>query len=246
MRARREELDSQAFGRPVLRLDDPEPAPDFADFEAAYLEAWSPVYVYVKIPAEDLPLIHFFENQGFRFMEFQLRMSRRLPRTPFDTSFFDKVLGMEALGPADDLAPILELADEIFTVDRIYLDPLLPGKDLARRRYRLYITQSWRAADEEVLKFFDRRDGRLVSFHTHKYLGDGQVLTFLGGHAPAYQGSGLGRGCTLNYFNHWIGRGVRRVRTHISLAHHKGLEVEYKGDDYKPERSFAVLRKLYP
>ena len=246
MKVIREELDSQAFGRNVLRLDEPEAGPGFAEFEAEYLAAWDPVYVYVKIPAEDLALSHHFEDQGFRFMEFQLRMSRRLPRRAFDTSAFDGVLEMRILGPGDDLEPVLNLADEIFTNDRIYLDPLLPDKSLAKRRYRLYIAKSWLAEDEEVLAFHDRRDGRLVSFHTSKYLGGRLVLTLLGGHAPAHQGSGLGRGCTLNYFNHWISKGIVRVHTHISLANYRGLESEYKGDDYKPEQSFAVLRKIYP
>ena len=246
MRARLEETDSQAFGRNVLRLDEPETGPDFAGFEAEYLKTWAPVYVYVKIPAEEPALIHHFEDQGFRFMEFQLRMSRHLPRRPYDTSAFDGVLEMLVLGPEDDLEPVLMLADEIFTVDRIFQDPLLPDKSLARRRYRLYITKSWLAEDEEVLAFHDRRDGRLVSFHTSKYIDDRLVLTLLGGHTPAHQGSGLGHGCTLNYFNHWIRRGLKRVRTHISLAHYRVLESEYKGDDYKPEQAFAVLRKLYP
>ena len=246
MKARLEEIDSQAFGRNVLRLDEPEAGPGFAEFEAEYLAAWEPVYVYVKVPAEELSLIHHFEDQGFRFMEFQLRMSRRLPRKTFDTSAFDGALEMRLLGPEDDLEPVLKLADDIFTIDRLYMDPLLPDKSLAKRRYRLFITKSWQAEDEEVLGFYDRRDGGLVSFHTHKYLGDHLVLTFLGGHAPAFQGSGLVWGGSLLFFNHWINRDIKRVRTHISMANYRIMEAEYKGFDYRPEQSFAVLRKIYP
>jgi hypothetical protein len=153
---------------------------------------------------------------------------------------------MRVLGPEDDLEPILKLADEIFTLDRVFLDPVLTDKNLAKRRYRLYITKSWLAEDEEVLAFHDRRDGRLVAFHTFKYLDDRLVLTLLGGHASVCRGSGLGRGCTLNFFNHWISKGITRVRTHISLANYQIMEAEFKGDDYKAEQSFAVLRKTYP
>ena len=244
MKVIREELDSRAFGRNVLQIVEPEPAPDFKDFETGYLAAFTPFYVYVKIPAEGLPLIHYFEDQGFRFMEFQLRMSRRLPRRKFDTAMFDEVLALSALGPDDDLEPTLRLADEVLKVDRVFMDPALP-EGPASKRYRLYITNSWKTEDEEVLNFHDRRSGQLVSFHTHKYLGEGLVLTFLGGTARECQGSGLSRGCTLKFFNHWIERGVRRVRTHISLTNYKIMEDEYKGADYKAEQSFAILRKIY-
>ena len=244
MKVQIEELDSQAFGRNVLQIIDPEVDGGFPLFERQYLAEHNPVYVYARIPSERLDLIHFFEAQGFRFMEFQLRMSKRLPGRKFDTAMFDSVLGMEVLGPSGDIEPILRLADDIFDQDRIFLDPLLDS-EIARKRYRLYITKSWLAEDEEVLRFFDKRNGRLVSFHTHKYI-DGQlVLTFLGGHAREYQGSGIGLGCAFNYFNHWIGKGCRRVRTHVSMAHGRALETEYKGHDYKAEQTFALLRKIY-
>jgi len=244
MRARKEELDSQAFGRAVLQITEPETQGDFRLFERQYLAEHDPVYVYVRIPSDDLEQVHFFEAQGFRFMELQLRMSKRLPARRFNTSMFDSVLGMEIVGPGDDIESILKLADDIFDRDRILIDPLLEPQ-IAKRRYRLYISKSWQSEDEELLRFYDKRNGKLVSFHTHKYMDDQLVLTFLGGHAREYQSTGLGSGCALNYFNHWIERGCRRVRTHVSMAHLKALENEYKGHDYKAEQAFMLLRKIY-
>jgi hypothetical protein len=240
-----EEIDSLAFGRNVLRLEEPKAQADFRGFEKEYLAAWTPFYVHVKIPAEEPALIHYFEDQGFRFVEFQLRMTKRLPRRKYDLSFFEGAIAAEEAGPTEDIEPILQLADDIFENDRISRDPRL-GRAPARRRYRLYIEKSWRAADEHLLKFYDPRSRELTGFHTHKLTDGATMLHFLGGLARKHWNSGLIFGHELMMYNRWIDLGVRKMVTHISMSNYRTLESGYKAHDFKAEQAFAVLRKLYP
>lgn len=244
MRVVPEELDSQAFERNVLQIKEPEARPDFAAFEAGYVDDYQPYYVYVKVPADALGLIHHFEDQGFRFVEFQLEMTKRLSRK-YDTSLFDGLLGMSEVGPEEDVEPILRLADEIFTVDRIYRDPAL-DPELAKRRYRLYITKSWRSPDERLLKLFDLRDGHLMGFHTHMKQTPTAMLHFLGGLTEESRATGASLGFERIMFNNWIDEGIKKVTTHISLANFNVMEAEYKAFDFKPRQVCAVLRKIYP
>ncbi|MDR1045144.1 MAG: hypothetical protein LBP33_08515 [Candidatus Adiutrix sp.] len=238
-----EELDSQAFRRNVMKITDPEA--DFGAFERDYILNRSPAYVYVKIPAENLGLVHYFENHGFRFVEFQLEMSKRLPAKKYDTSMFDSILRLEEAGPEDDIEPILELADSIFDIDRIYLDPDLDSS-LARRRYRLYITKSWQSPGERLIRCLDRRDNSLVGFHTHMKQEPASMLHLLGGVAAKHKGSGATIGFERLLFNRWIEEGIRKVTTHISLSNYKIMEAEYKAFDFKAKQSRVVLRKIYP
>lgn len=239
-----EELDSQAFGRNVLKINYPQKVADFEAFERRHIWPQSPFYVYLKIPAESLGLIHYFEDQGFRLAEFQLEMVKRLPLKKYDTSMFDSIFQMETLGPDQDLEPVLQLADSIFDVDRIFVDPELEV-GWARRRYRLYITKSWQSPQERLVVCRDKRDGNLIGFHTHTKRADGSMLHFLGGVAASVQGLGATIGFERMLFNSWIDEGIRKVTTHISLSNYKIMEAEYKAFDFKAKQSSAVLRKIY-
>lgn len=243
MRVVLEDLDSQAFERNVLQIKEPEARPDFAAFEAGYLAAYRPGYVYVKIPADSIGLIHYFEDQAFRFVEFQLEMTKRLSRK-YDTALFDGSLGFSEVGPDEDVEPVLRLADEIFTVDRIFRDPEL-DPELAKRRYRLYITKSWRSPDERLLKCLDLRHGRLMGFHTHKKESPTSMLHFLGGLTEEFRATGASLGFERIMFNNWIDEGIKKVTTHISLSNFNVMEAEYKAFDFKPRQAYAVLRKIY-
>ena len=239
-----EELDSKAFGRNVLKINAPEAVADFKAFEQEQILSQSPYYVYVKIPAESLNLIHYFEEFGFRFVEFQLEMNKRLPSKKYDTSMFDNIFRLEEVGPDDDIESTLQLSDEIFDIDRIYLDPTL-DTTLAKRRYRLYITNSWQSPLERLVICTDMRDNSLIGFHTHKKLPPDAMIHFLGGVAASRKGSGATIGFERMLFNNWIGEGIKKVTTHISLSNYKIMEAEYKAFDFKARQSCAVLRKIY-
>lgn len=240
-----EELDSQAFGRNVIKIAYPEEAADFNAFELEHIFSQSPYYVYVKIPAESLNIIHHFEDHGFRFVEFQLEMTKRLPAKKYDTSMFDSIFRLEEMRPSDNIEPILKLADEIFNIDRIFLDPKL-DVSLARKRYRLYITKSWQSPYERLIRCLDLRDNSLIGFHTHMKQEPDSMLHFLGGVAASHKGSGATIGFERMLFNQWIEEGVKKVVTHISLSNYKIMEAEYKAFDFKAKQSYAVLRKIYP
>lgn len=239
-----EEIDSQVFGRNILQIREPEQHPDFGSFEIGYLNEYAPFYAYVKTPAEDLALIHYFEDQGFRFVEFQLLMTKRLPRKKYDTAMIDGILSLKEIGPEEDIEPILELADDIFDVDRVYCDPVI-GPDLAKKRYRAYIRKSWQSPKERVIKGYDLRNNNLVSFHTHLRTGPADMLHFLGGTSRPYQASGAAVILQKMMFNNWIDEGLKNITTHISLSNYKIMESEYKALDFKPRQSYAVLRKIY-
>jgi hypothetical protein len=238
-----ERIDSLAFGRNVLQIKNPTAHIDFHEFEESYILKWAPFYVYLKIPAENLSLIHHFENHGFRLAEFQLEMTRRLSNK-FDVSMFKNFLAIFEVGPEEDIEPILRLADAEFVFDRVFVDPeLVPA--MAKRRYRLYIEQSWQAIDERLVKFLDMRDGSLIGFHTHKKIGQASMLHFLGAVASSYKRSGASIGAERLLLNKWIDEGIKSLTTYISLTNYNIMEAEYKAFNFKAKQTSAVLRKIY-
>ncbi len=239
-----EELDSQAFGRPVLQICKPDLITDFRAFENDYCALWSPVYVYVKIPSDKAILVHYFEDQGFRFVEFQLKMIKRLPRKKYDTSLFNEIIGLAEVGMNEDIEPILLLADESLNVDRVLLDPLV-DPIVAKRRYRLYLLKSWRQENETLIRYYDKRNGWLIGFHSSLIIDAETRLGLLGATAKNVQGLGLGYGSECCLLNSWIDLGVKKFITHISLSNFNIMGVEYKALDFKPRQTFVILRKIY-
>ncbi|NUM33246.1 MAG: hypothetical protein HUU50_01760 [Candidatus Brocadiae bacterium] len=239
----KEPIDSEVFGFNVLQIKDIHCQDNFQEIEKEYQKKHNPFYVYAKIEIEKIPEIHFLEDHGFRFMEYQMRMSKKLPQKLYDTSFDDVVI-MEKVLAQENIDSILSLADTIFTNDRIYIDPYM-GKELSQKRYRAYIQKSHQSSEEELVKFYDKRTQNIISFHTHKSIDNKTILHFLGGVAPEYQGTGACFACEYSLFNSFIQRGIKKIITHISGSNYPIMNFEFKTMDFKPEQAFIVLRKIY-
>ncbi len=244
MIVQKEEIDSQAFEQSVLQIKDIDCHEDFVGLEREYQEKYHPLYVYAKVEIEKIPEIHFLERHGFCFIEYQLRMTKKLPQKLYDTTLFDDVVAMEEVLPEENIEPILELADTIFKTDRIYIDYMM-GKEFAQKRYRAYIQKSQQSPEEQLVRFFDKRTQDLISFHTHKQINPTTVIHFLGGVAPKYQCTGACFACEYHLFNHFIKQGIKKIITHISGSNYPIMNFEFKTIDFKPEQAFVVLRKIY-
>ena len=239
-----EQIDSNVFGDAVLSLKDVECISNFGDFEKTYVKQYDPVYVYAKVNIEELREIHFLETQGFNFIEYQLRLVKLLPSQLYDLSSYKWKLDLLELTCGDDITDVLELADEIFEIDRIYIDPAL-GKSLANKRYREYIKKSQMSADEKLFKFTDSVTGELIGLHTSLWRERGLVLNFLTGIAKKYHSTGMAFPYEYTLFNYFIENGIKKVVTHISGANYQNLNFEFRKIGFKFEQGFAVLRRIY-
>lgn len=244
MHVSEEITDSNAFGRTVLQVRDVDASVDFQAFERECIQQYNPFYVYAKVRIEDLEQVHYLEKNGFNFVEYQLRMTKHLPRKPFDVSMFDGFVEMVEVSKNEDIEPILQMADEIFDIDRIYVDPLM-SHDLARKRYRAYLKKSQQSDKENFFKFVDKTNGKLIGFHTHLQTDDKTIVHFLGGNAKEYQASGSAFATEYLLFNNYISKGIRKVVTHISGCNYRIFNFEFKTMDFKAEQGFAILRKVY-
>lgn len=237
-------IDSEALGRAVLELRDLSLQEDFPAFEEAYRQLHDPRYVACKVPVEDLVGIHYLEDHGFRFLELQLRLMSR-PRER-DTSAFP--YEFSEVGSASELVEVLRIAETTFVADRFSVDPLLAPGDpgLSGRRYKLYIEKSHRMADERVCILVSRASGKVVGFNTHKFINSDEVLMFNGGVVPEYKTTGLGAITDYFLINDLKRRGVKKFVTHVSARNIPVMNLEIAGLGFKIERTFAILRKVYP
>jgi hypothetical protein len=241
MKAIRNEIDSLTLGRSALDLRDLTEDSDIAAMERQYLAEHDPAYVLCKVPIEQIGVIHRLEELGFRFVEFQLRMSYR-PAKKFDTSAYP--YRFERVTSEESLKPVLEIASTTFEDDRFLVDPwIAPG--LSGERYRRYVAQSFAAEAERVYRLVKPSTGETLAFKTHRMLGSDEVLHLLGGVKSEYKRTGLAVICEYFELNELIDLGIKKTHTHISGRNYAVMNLELRGLGFRAEKAFAVLRKCY-
>lgn len=234
-------VDTAVFGRPVLAIQGFDASLDFASFEAGYRAQYDPAYVYLKLPLADLPKIHAAETAGFRMVECQLRASVKL-KPFYETAQYPYTF--ERVTTPEALAPVLAIAGETFTHDRISTDPRIPP-GLSGRRYQAYVRQSFESPDERVYRLVDRATGEAVAFKTHRLMSATEVVFLLGGVLPEYKGAGVGLINEYLEFQTLASQGIRKGVTHVSAANHPVVNLELAGLGFRVVETFAVLRRMY-
>lgn len=245
MEVRKNEIDSEILGRPVLHIAGFDGKCNLAAFEEEYLRRDNPVYVTCKVPAEQVADVHALEDHGFRFVEFQMRLRGAIRKT-YDTSGYDYTYS--PVTDSRDLEAVLEIASTIFEHDRVSRDPFFEQRkdiNVSGERYRRYVLKSFEADDECVYKLVGNASGEVVGFSTHRIMTSESALLLLGGVRNQDKTSGVG--VINDYFalNELKRKGVKWFHTHVSASNYPIINLEIRGIGFRVVQSFVVLRKVY-
>lgn len=245
MEANKNEIDSDVLQSRVLEIADFDAGRDFPQFENDYIQRYNPLYVTCKIPAEQIQDVHRLEENGFRFLEFQMRLRGALNK---DYQVPGADYSYLPLNIDQDLPAVLDIASSIFEHDRYSRDPFFERfaqRNIAGERYRRYVQKSAEADNEFVYKLVNNRSGEIVAFGTHRILAPDQALLLIGGVKNEYKASGLGVINDRLGLNELRRKGVKWFYTHVSAANYPIINLEVRGLGFRVIRGFVVLRKVY-
>ena len=234
------EIDSRAFGFPVLSISDFDAEVRFASFEQDYFAQYSPRYVSCKVPVGALADIHALEAAGFRFVEVQITGDIPVRLSSVDSHPY----WIETVTVEPVLDEVLEIARTSFDLDRYTKDPQI-GPLLGGRRYQEYVRQSFAREDEEVCRLVDPADGRTLLFKTHRFTGPGKAVALLNAVRVDQKGSGIGIIADSFYYNYLGGLGITKVTTSFSAEHRLIAQHLIGNLQMKVRATFAILRKVY-
>lgn len=244
MRVTKEEFDSLAFDGAVLKLEEINRNTDFGEFEKDFIKEYNPKYIYSKLSIEDIEDIHYLEQNGFKFMECQLQIFKRLT-SHYDVSIFgDTSIGIEKVESDDDLEKIYEICDNTFDIDRVYIDPLVDNS-IARKRYHIYIENSFKNKNQDLYKLVDYKNNKIFGFQTLLYNNDNTVVLLLGSVLPEFQKTGVAYLFDCLLYNNLYDSMRRNIITHVSARNVKIMNFHEKMFGFKVRKNFAVLRKVY-
>jgi len=236
-------IDSAVLGRAVLEIRAFQAGDDVPREEKRFLQEHDPCYAVCKVPVEDLAAIHQLEDNGFRFIETQLKLSLKMKS--YDASKYPySYVPVEA----EDLETVLGIAGTIFLNDRFSIDPFInerfAGK-AAGERYRRYVMKSFEAPDECVYKMVNNATKEIVGFGTHRHTTQDEAMMFIGGIVSNYQKAGLGPISDFLTINNLRREGVKKAYGHVSARNYAIMNLEIAGLGFKVIDSHIVLRKVY-
>ncbi|MED4454442.1 hypothetical protein [Metabacillus fastidiosus] len=149
-------------------------------------------YIVAKVPIRNIELIHQLEEEGFRFMETQFSLVKKIKEDniiPSQLKSLSSKLNWEPVVTHTHLDEVLKKIDEnLFETDRIALDPYFNIK-IANKRYQNWILDQFHKDDYEVYEIIFR--GKKVGFFFIK-LESSIVSILLAGIYREFREYGLG------------------------------------------------------
>ena len=237
------EIESLVLGRAVLEIRGFQTGDDFPAEEKRFRQEHDPCYAVCKVPVEDLGAVHQLEDNGFHFIETQLKLSLKMKS--YDASKYPySYVPVEPV----DLETVLGIAETIFSDDRFSVDPFIKERfagKAAGERYRRYVMKSFEAPDECVYKMVNDATKEIVGFGTHRHTTQDEAVIFIGGIVSTYQKAGLGPISDFLAINNLRREGVKRAYTHVSARNYAIMNLEIAGLGFKVIDSHVVLRKVY-
>ena len=239
----KEEIDSLAYGKSILKINNIDTNVCFEDFENIYKHQYAPLYVYARIPVEEIEKVHYLEQNGFNYVETQFKLQKRLNKSENMSIFGDDYSYVE-VKDENELPEIYNISDRIMTVDRMILDKQLDYK-LAQKRYHLYINKSFSNEDENLFKFIYNPTNEIIGYHTEKIVDSKNILFFIGGIIPEFRNTGACFALEYSTFNYLYNNGFKTITTHISAANYNIINFEMRTVGFKPKQTYIILRKIY-
>ena len=207
----------------------------YNEFEANLSLLHSPYMLFCKVPINDINRIHFLEEYGYRYIETQFHILKRIQEK------YKIHLGIEYSPIEDkDLASILDIAKTTFDTDRYSIDPFI-GKTLAGERYSNWILDSINNEKYQLFKYISDND--IVGFHFIK-VEDEKAFGLLGGVKQEYKSTGIGFYINLMFNNLLYDKGIKTLDTHISAANMDIFNIDIYMQ-YKIKDVMVVLRKIF-
>ena len=223
---------------------------DLKDFDAVLKEIhaqdFAGAYVVVKMPVGDLKALHALEDDGFRFMETQFHIERRLENyaPPEMLKLYQNDLIREEIPKIrSEWEKIVNLiTSDMFTTDRIYLDPYLK-QEMSSIRYKNWIMDL--VDDAKAHLFVFKKGNNIIGYSADILDIDRRsVYGLLGGVFSSYQDKGLGLLLWDTSIQSSIKSGMKKMETAISSNNNAVLRL-YMLFGYIIKKQTYVLRKLF-
>ena len=150
-------------------------------------------YSVIKVPMNKVDFNIGLSALGYSIIETQINISKKYKEFPFEDRLVKQVYplaDMQIIRSSLELESALErMTPNMFSTDRIYLDPHFT-RESSCRRYRNWIRTEFEMKTALAVKMI--YDGKTVGIGTHRVVDNGTYVGLVGGIYEEYQNNGLG------------------------------------------------------
>ena len=202
-------------------------------------------YIVANVPVMNNKLIHQLENDGYRFLESILSLELFGLSTYKVPSIFDiYTSSIESIRVTDEetINNIYnEIDNNIFTTDRVSIDPML-GVEYAAKRFKNWIRNSLLESDKSYL-YVVRFDAKLIGFFLLQEHDKNLFTSVVAGLFNNYINSGLGGAVLVAPVLEAKKLGGKKIVTRNSLNNTESLKFHLELG-YKLNKGNYVFRKF--
>lgn len=202
-------------------------------------------YSVVKIPLDNLKLLHHLEDIGYKYIETQFNVCVATTEINKIDKKWNRVIkgtNCQKLRSEQDLDIILSnIGDGMFDSDRISLDEKL-GKETSARRYINWIKDLYKDRDAEI--FYLTKHGKNAGFFILRKGSNESIYSVIAGIFNEYKGHGLSVTLIYYYLKLALEKNKKNVFTSFSSNNMGMLNTFTKTVSFKILNIFYVLRKL--
>jgi len=238
------DIDSIVFEKIIGDIKDFDSNIDFKGFEQEYIDKHNPFYVIAKIDSKDIRSVHILEDNGFKFIEFQMHIRMRVKELDLPIAGYQ----CKEVDNESDLKKVVDIARTTFTDDRVFVDKELMAmfeENIAAKRYEYYVRQSYHLEDQKLYKVFDSATDEVVAFFTFKLLEKSRVLSLLEGVAKDLKGSIVGASYRQLYFEELKKMSVKHFYGACSGRNLDIINLSFTLNRGTIVNTLIVLRKIY-
>lgn len=157
-------------------------------------------YIVIKVPANRVDINFILSKAGFTMIETQMTISKNYKDFNFEDKYisyiYDDVDFLEIESETDFNRLICEITPNMFSTDRIYLDPQF-GPIVSSQRYKNWLTSSFLKRENKFYEYLYK--GNRVGFTMYKEENN-TWKGLLGGVYENYQKEGLGMLTASSFF----------------------------------------------
>lgn len=201
-------------------------------------------YVVIKVPIANLELVHNLEEIGFRFMETQFEMQKNIKK--YETPNLIKRLNstvttiIEKRNKENWEKIIQKMSQDMYSTDRIYLDPKLP-QETSQKRYSNWILDLVENQNSQLQAYY--KEDNLIGFGVATLESNTKTVNdLLKGVLKEYQDCGYGYLIFDASCKKFQELGYEKIITHISSNNMPIIKL-YQTFDYKITKVNYVLRR---
>lgn len=200
-------------------------------------------YCVIKIPPKRVSLIHQLEQNGFRFLEAQSDLHKKLTAEFTFPSFLKAITksgGYDPIEKPEECERLISGLDGVFDSDRVCLDPSF-GECISTLRYRNWIRDCFGKKDYHLawIKAGDKN----VGFFFMKEIDELTADSTLAGLFPEYKNSGYGPLVISVHCDFAKAIGKKKILARVSLNNMESLRM-HLAFGYEIVSSHYVMRYM--